>query len=85
VDRSALVGESGVEVSEAGVDDPGGGLGQDDGQPASLARELVAMGAGDPLDDWPKMTAARGRATRLAPRSASAEEGPPSTNEAAPS
>ena len=44
-------GERGVEFGEGGVDDPRVGLGEEDGQSASLAGELVALGAGDPLDE----------------------------------
>jgi hypothetical protein len=46
-----LGGEGWVELCEGGVDDPRVGLGEEDGQSASLARELVAVGVRDPLDE----------------------------------
>ena len=45
------VGEGGVELGEGGVDDPRVGLGEEDGQSVSLAGQLVALGAGDSLDE----------------------------------
>ena len=46
-----LGGDLRVEVGEGWVDDPRVGLGEKDGQSAPLAGELVALGAGDPLDE----------------------------------
>jgi hypothetical protein len=43
--------ELGVEFREGWVDDPRVGLGEEDGQSASFARQLVSLDAGDPLDE----------------------------------
>jgi hypothetical protein len=46
-----LGGEGGGEVSEVGVEDPGVGLGEEDGQSVSVAGQLIALGVRDPLDE----------------------------------
>ena len=43
--------EWGVRVRRAGVDGPRVGLGEEDGQSSTIAGQLVAFDAGDPLDD----------------------------------
>ena len=43
--------ELGVEFGEGGVDDSRVGLGEEHGQSASIAGQLVALGARDPLDE----------------------------------
>jgi hypothetical protein len=53
--RGAVVGDRGgegeVEVGEGGVDDPRVGLGEEDGQSVALAGQLIALGAGNSLDE----------------------------------
>src|SRR6185437_6929842 len=46
-----LVGEVGVQFGEGGVDDPGVGLGEEEGDPSALVGQLVALAFGDPVDE----------------------------------
>ena len=46
-----VVWEAGVEFGEAGVEDAGVGLRDEDGDPAALFGQFVAVRAGDALDE----------------------------------
>jgi hypothetical protein len=48
--RAIVWGRWGVEFGERGADDPGVGLGEEDGEAPPVGRERVALGAGLALD-----------------------------------